>query len=243
MGRVRGFQVNRVGINNMELPLNKIIHADCLDFMKTLPDKCIDLVLTDPPYGMAYQSSWRTDKHDLIAFDDGENTEWVIPFLKESYRVLKDDTHIYIFCNDYLFSKFREWMPICGFTLKRTLVWIKNNHTSGDLEGDYGNKTEWCIFAHKGRRILNGERNTNVLNFSRVSDTDDHPTPKPVDMFAFLIEKSTNENEIVLDMFAGSCTTAVACSQINRKYICIEKEEQYVKVCNMRLDSMTKQLF
>ena len=230
-------------MKELEPYLNKVTQGDCLEILKQLPDKCIDLVLTDPPYGMAYQSSWRTDKHDLIHFDELENDEWVIPFLKEAYRVLKDDTHIYIFCNDYLFAKFREWMPFCGFTLKRTLVWVKNNHTSGDLEGDYGNKTEWVIFAHKGRRLLNGNRDTNVLNFSRVSDTDDHPTPKPVDLCQFLVEKSTQAGEIVLDPFLGSGTTAVACKQINRNFIGIEKEQKYVDIANERLSKMTGNLF
>lgn len=225
------------------MEINKIYNGDCLEVMKTFPDKSVDLILTDPPYGMNYQSSWRTDKHDLIAFDDPEDTTWLIPFLKEAYRVLKDDTHIYIFCNDYLFSKFREWMPFCGFTLKRTLVWVKNNHTSGDLEGDYANKTEWIIFAHKGRRLLNGNRDTNVLNFGRVSDTDDHPTPKPTDLLGFLIEKSTNEGELVLDPFLGSGSTVISAKLLKRNYIGIELSPEYCKIAQERLDKTTNTLF
>lgn len=77
------------------MELNKIHNIDCLEFMKTLPDNCIDLVLTDPPYGMNYQSSRRTDKHEKIELD--QNVDWFGGFIKEAYRILKDDTHIYIY--------------------------------------------------------------------------------------------------------------------------------------------------
>lgn len=80
------------------------------------------------------------------------------------------------------------------------------------------------------------------MNFSRVA-TDLHPTQKPVDMFSYLIEKSTAENSVVLDPFGGSCTTAVACKQLKRNYICIEKEEKYVQICNERLAATTSPMF
>ena len=173
----------------MNLPLNQVIHGDCLEVMKTFPDKSIDLVLTDPPYGMDYQSSRRTDKYDKIAGD--LDLSWFPEFAKEAYRLLKDDAHIYIFCNDYALSDFRRELERAGFQNKRTLVWVKNNHTSGDLEGDYGNKTEFVLYAHKGRRLLNGNRETNVLEFSRVA-TDLHPTQKPTELFEYLISKSSD---------------------------------------------------
>lgn len=211
-----------------------IINGDCLDVMRGFADKSFDLVLTDPPYGMNYQSSWRTDKHELISFDEENNTSWIVPFLKEAYRILKDDTHIYIFTNDYLFGEIRNWLEPCGFTIKRTLVWVKNNHTSGDLEGDYANKTEWVIYAQKGRRLLNGNRDTNVLNFSRVN-TDNHPTEKPVDLCAYLIGKSTKEGDSILDPFMGSGTTLVASKQLNRNATGIEISEKYCEIASQRL--------
>ncbi len=125
----------------------QVILGDCLEVMKSMHDKSVDLVLTDPPYGMDYQSSWRTDKYEKIAGDT--TLEWLKPFLSEAFRVLKDNCHIYFFCNDYAISDFRREMELAGFAPKRTMVWVKNNHTSGDLEGDYGNKTEFCLFAHK----------------------------------------------------------------------------------------------
>lgn len=220
--------------------LNKVIRGDCLEVMKQIPDKSVDLVLTDPPYGMDYQSSRRTDKFEKIENDI--SLEWVRPFLLEVFRILKDDTHIYFFCNDYAISEFRRELVSTGFTPKRTLVWVKNNHTSGDLEGDYGNKTEFILYAQKGRRELNGKRETNVINCARVPDMQ-HPTQKPTQLLQFLLEKSTSKGEIVLDPFLGSGTTAVAAKQLNRNFIGIEISEKYCEIARKRIASVTPQMF
>ena len=222
----------------MEQFINKVICSDCLEVMKDIPDKSIDMILTDPPYGMNYQSSRRTATKQFAKITNDTNIDWFPEFIKECYRILKDNSHIYIFCNDYNISKFRDLQEQAGFKNKRTLVWVKNNHTSGDLLGDYANKTEFINYAQKGRRLLNGGRDTNVLNFSRVSKLE-HPTQKPVDLNEYLIKKSTNENDIILDPFAGSGTTGVACKNLNRNYILIEKEPEYIDIINKRLTQDT----
>lgn len=219
--------------------VDQIIHGDCLERLKELPDNSVDLVCTDPPYGMEYQSSWRTDKFDKIYDDD--NIDWLPAFANEVYRVLKQDTHIYCFCNDYAISDFRRALESAGFTPKRTLVWVKNNHTSGDLEGDYGNKTEFIVFAHKSRRELNGKRDTNVLNCARVSEMV-HPTQKPVELLSYLIKKSSNPGDIVLDPFVGSGTTCVAARQNGRHYLGIEKDLRYAQIAVSRLAAIQQTL-
>ena len=219
----------------MEKFINKIIMGDCLQVMKGIPDKSVDCIITDPPYGMKYQSAWRTATPQFKKIENDNNIDWFPEFIKECYRVLKDNSHIYIFCNDYNISKFRDLQEEAGFKNKRTLVWVKNNHTSGDLLGDYANKTEFINYAQKGRRLLNGGRDTNVLNFNRVSKLE-HPTQKPIDLNEYLIKKSTNESDIILDPFAGSGTTGVACKNTNRNYILIEKEPEYIDIINKRLN-------
>ena len=210
----------------------RVVHGDCVPFMRGQPDGVYDLVVTDPPYGMNYQSSRRTDKHEKIVLDD--SLEWFKDFAKELYRVMKKDTHAYIFCNEYALSHFRDWLEEAGFINKRTLIWVKNNHTSGDLEGDYANKTEFILYAQKGRRILNGGRDTNVLNFNRTN-TDDHPTQKPEDLIGYLIGKSSNENDLVFDPFMGSGTTLMAARKLGRSAIGIDIEEKYCKIAEDRL--------
>lgn len=219
----------------MEEFKNKVIQGDCLEVMKDIPDKSVDCIITDPPYGMKYQSAWRTATPQFKKIENDNNIDWFPEFIKECYRVLKDNSHIYIFCNDYNISKFRDLQEQAGFKNKRTLVWVKNNHTSGDLFGDYANKTEFINYAQKGRRLLNGGRDTNVLNFNRVSKLE-HPTQKPIDLNEYLIKKSTNENDIILDPFAGSGTTGVACKNTKRNYILIEKESEYIDIINQRLN-------
>lgn len=221
------------------MDVDRIMRGDALSVLKTLPPDSIDAIVSDPPYGMKYQSSWRTDKFAKIHDDD--NLAWVPSFLSEAYRVLKPNTHIYLFCNDYAISDFRRELEAVGFTPKRTLVWVKNNHTSGDLLGDYANKTEFIVFAQKGRRLLNGRRDTNVLEFKRIS-TLTHPTQKPVDLCAFLISKSSNQGDLVLDPFLGSGTTAVAAKQLGRHFIGIEREPEYVKIAEQRLAGVQKPL-
>ncbi len=229
-------------MKEIEPYLNKITYGDCLPILKSLPDKCVDLVLTDPPYGMNYQSAWRTATPQYEKIEGDIDLSWFPEFAKEIYRVLADDRHAYIFCNDYAISDFRKELTHVGFSIKRTLVWVKNNHTSGDLEGDYGNKTEFILYAQKGRRELNGGRDTNVLNFNR-SLNNLHPTQKPVELCEFIIEKSSSENEKVLDPFLGSGTTAIAAKLLKRNFIGIEKEQKYVDIANERLSKMTQQLF
>ena len=223
----------------MDKYINKVIQGDCLEVMKGIPDNSVDCIITDPPYGMKYQSARRTATPQFKKIENDNNINWFPEFIKECYRVLKNNSHIYIFCNDYNISKFRDLQEEAGFKNKRTLVWVKNNHTSGDLLGDYANKTEFINYAQKGRKLLNGGRNTNVLEFSRVSKLE-HPTQKPVDLNEFLINKSTNENEIILDPFAGSGTTGVACKNLNRNYILIEKEPEYIDIINKRLENYGK---
>lgn len=217
--------------------VNKIICGDCLEVMKEMPDKSVDLVLTDPPYGMSYQSSWRTEKHDKIENDD--SLDWFPDFIKECYRVLKDNSHCYLFCNDYSITDFRKQAEQAGFNPKRTLVWVKNNHTSGDLYGDYGNKTEFIVFLEKGRKHLNGKRECNVIYCDRDL-TELHPTKKPEKLIGYLALKSSNESDIVFDPFSGSGTTAVACKDLKRNFIGIEKEPKYVEIAKNRLAELDR---
>lgn len=212
----------------------KLIQGDCLEVMRGMDDKSINLILTDPPYGMSYQSARRTATPQFKKIEQDNNIDWFPEFISECYRILRENSHIYIFCNDYAISDFRKLVEQVGFKAKRTLVWVKNNHTSGDLLGDYGNKTEFIIYAQKGRKLLNGKRDTNVLNFSRVSQLS-HPTQKPVDINEFLISKSSQETETILDPFAGSGTTGVAAKNLNRKCVLIEKEPEYCEVIKKRI--------
>ena len=202
--------------------IGKIINADCMDILKQLPDKCIDLVLTDPPYGMNYQSSWRTDKYKKIEGDN--DLKWLPAFLEELKRVSKQNSIWYIFCSWHKVDVFKQEIEKVK-NIKNILIWNKNNFGSGDLLCDFAPKYEMIIFCNYNKK-LNGKRIPNVLNFAKT-DNSLHPTQKPVDLFGCLIDKATQENDLVLDCFSGSGTTAIACHNLKRRFICIEKDPEY----------------
>ena len=221
------------------MELNKIFNCDCLELMKTLPDKCIDLVCCDPPYGMGFNSGYRTIKHDKIINDD--NLEWLPEYLQQCKRILKEDAHSYFFCSthfvDIFVSEIKKYLPY-----KNILIWEKNNTGMGDLFGDYAPKYEFIIFCSNGEKKLNGGRDANIIKGKRTTN-ELHPTQKPVSLISYLIEKSTKEGDIVFDGFLGSGTTAVSAQELYRKYIGCELDKDYFEIAEKRLGFIKQRLF
>lgn len=216
---------------------NKIINADCMDILRQLPDKCVDLVLTDPPYGMMWCSNHRQEKYAKIENDN--NLDWLNPWLEQINRIKKDNAHIYIFCSWHKVDVFKSTVEKF-FPIKNILIWQKNNTGMGDLFNDYAPEYEMILYCNPGNKKLNGGRDSNILRYKRTRN-ELHPTQKPVDLFAYLVQKSTKENDIVLDCFSGSGTTAVACHNLHRRFICIEKDPEYCRASCERLEQAKKQ--
>jgi site-specific DNA-methyltransferase (adenine-specific) len=216
---------------------NRIICADCLDILRALPDKCVDLVLTDPPYGMLFQSNRRQEKYDKIENDN--NLDWLDTWCEQINRIKKDNAHIYIFCSWHHVDIFKQAIEK-HFPVKNILIWQKNNTGMGDLFNDYAPEYEMILYCNPSNKKLNGGRDSNILRYKRTQN-ELHPTQKPVDLFAYLIQKSTNENDLVLDCFSGSGTTAVACHNLKRRFICIEKDPEYAKASQERLEQAQRQ--
>ncbi len=210
--------------------VDKIIQGDCRTILGRLPAESVDLLLTDPPYGMRYRS--RAGGRPIVGDTD---LSWFRLFIQEAYRVLRPDTHAYLFCNEYGLATFRAEMAAAGFKVKRLLVWVKDQHTAGDLGGDYANRTEYLLFGHKGRRRLNGHREANVLFFKRAGRRREHPTEKPEEMLRYLIGKSSEPGELVLDPFAGSGTTCRAAKDLGRRFLGIEIDRRYAEIARQRL--------
>lgn len=217
---------------------SRVYEGDCLNVLRSLDPESIDAVVTDPPYGMAYQSNRRVATRQFSPieqdadFDMAFQTDWMLA----CYRVMKADSHLYAFCSDHHLGRFREAAGTAGFTVKRTLVWVKDAWTSGDLEGDYGHQTEFVLFAQKGRRLLNGARCGNVIEAKRVPPQHlQHPTQKPLGVLRPLIQKSTAPGELVLDPFCGSGSTGVACIEEGRRFVGVELELRYAVIARARL--------
>lgn len=236
---------------------NKVIHGDCLEVMPSIPDKSIDMILCDLPYGTT-QCKWDT----------------VIPFkpLWEQYVRLIRDGGVIVLTAQPPFDKILTCSNLEWF--KYEWVWVKSKIT-GVLNAKKMpvRKHELILVFYSGRCTYNpqglrlkgtktkqgsssknyGKRKTepylqqfegwprDVLEFPSVGKTI-HPTQKPVDMFEYLIKTYTNEGETVLDNCAGSGTTAIACIDTNRNYILIEKEKEYIDIINKRIAEHEQQI-
>lgn len=219
--------------------VNQVNCIDWQDGIKQVLDNCIDLVVTDPPYGMKFQSNHRKVKHKSIQNDD--NLDWLGDWCKELKRVCKPEAHLYVFCSWHNVDVFKQELG-AYFQIKNILIWEKNNTGMGDLEGDYAPKYEMVIFCSNGSKKLNGGRDANILKAKRTGN-ENHPTEKPVNLIRYLIEKSSNKGDLVLDTFAGSFSTAQACKEIGRDFICFEIEPEYCRTAKNLLNGVSVSLF
>ena len=212
--------------------------GDCLELMKDIPDGSVDLVLTDPPYGMAFKSNYRKEKYNEIQND--KSLEWLERYISECYRVLKNNSAIYCFCSWHNVDVFKQAIEK-KFKIKNILIWEKNNTSMGDLKASYAPKYEMIIFAHKGRKLLNGFRYADIIKANRTGNKL-HPTEKPVDLLELFIKNSSDENAVVFDGFMGSGSTGVACMNTNRNFIGIELDECYFNIAKKRIEEAVNDL-
>lgn len=233
-------------------------HGDCLEVLKTIPDKSIDLVVTDPPYeiitqgGGFYGSNGKEyrSKTDIITggnvrqdtMKDIKNIGYGIDLevLQNLCRVMKK-INIYIWCSQKqlvpLIKYFTEEKK-CNWNL---LTWHKTNPIPA-CGNKYLSDTEYCLFfREKGVKVY-GEFKTKFTYYVTPLNTKDkkiykHPTIKPLDIIENLIINSSLENDIVLDCFMGSGTTGVACKNLNRNFIGIELDKNYFEIANVRINN------
>lgn len=226
--------------------INKVMHGDCIEIMREIPDESVDLVLSDPPYGIAFRSNHRT-KSNLkstggIYNDGSDNTEFLSEVVSELNRVLKNNRHFYWFTR---WDRIHLQLPILEkyFKPKNAIIWKKNNWSMGDLQGAYAGQYEVILFAQKGRRILNEvdgrKRHPDIFNYDRVpSSRLRHSHEKPEELIEFLMRKSSDEGEVVLDPFAGSGTTAAVAKRLGRDFITMEMDDGYVEIANERINNI-----
>lgn len=220
-----------------------IINADCLEVLREMDAESVDLVLTDPPYGINFRSNHRTKSTlkstEGILNDGKDNSSFLTEVIKELYRVARNNTHIYWFTR---WDKVAEHFPLLEeyFNVKNALIWKKNNWSMGDLQGAYAGQYEVILFAQKGRRILNEvdgrKRHPDILEYARVpSQRLRHSHEKPEELIEFLIRKSSNPGELILDPFAGSGTTAAVAKRLGREFVTIEADIDFYNIAVERV--------
>ena len=214
----------------------RLLLGDALKRMKKIEDGSVDMILTDPPYGINYQSNRRVVKKKFDKIKNDSNLDWLDIFFENCYRIQKNNTAIYCFCSWHNIDKFKISFEKF-FKLKNILVWVKNNHGSGDLKCSYAPKHEFILYGNKGKSIFREKRYSDIFEFDKISSSKLlHPNEKNVDMLSIYIKNNSDENQIILDPFMGSGTTGVACKNLNRNFIGIEQDETYFKIAKARIN-------
>lgn len=221
----------------------KLIHGDCLEMLKTLADGSVDAIITDPPYGIDYQSSRKIDKttrHAKIANDLEPFTAWV----DEAFRVLKDGSGLLCFTRFDTEEAFRLALREAGFEDKQQIIWDKEIHGMGDLTGDFASQHENIIFATKGGFTFPGTRPKSVFRVQRVTpDKLVHPNEKPIELLQLLAVAITPNFGTILDPFMGSGSMGVAALARGFDFIGIELATNYYDLVVERVKKIQRPLF
>ena len=266
----------------MNIPINQIILGDCLEVMKTMPDKSVDLVVTSPPY-----DNLRTYEGGLVWDFEG--------IAKELYRLIKDGGVVVWVVGDATIrgsetgTSFKQalYFKDTGFHIHDTMIYQKTGCAMPSPNRYLSNFEYMFIFSKgkpktynliedrknrfperwgKGRKVRNKDgtwsyrenyvakeygRRFNIWKYNNggqgygASDefAQKHPATFPEKLASDHIKSWSNEGDVVLDPFGGSCTTCKMAKLLNRNYICIEKEEKYVNICHERLSATTSPMF
>jgi len=243
----------------MTLPVNKIICGDCLKVMKDWPDKCVDLVLTDPPYGLNYNNGDLAHQREKVfggdisqmkarpIVNDGEDDAMRLfeeMLLVVGPKLLKGGCCCCCCCccggggPKPLFAKWTLLMDkYIGF--KQAVVWDKGGLGMGI---HYRRNYEFVLIAQKGSpaKTWNGGNTTpNVWRIPKIiPSAEQHPTEKPVELMAKVIQIHSDPGDLILGPFCGSGTTCVAAKMLGRRYIGIDISPEYCAIAEERLKAV-----
>lgn len=200
-----------------------------------------NLLLTDPPYNVAYEG--KTEDALTIQNDSMDNDSFA-QFLRDIYStadtVMKEGAVFYIWHADSEGLNFRKAAFEVGWKIRQCLIWNKNTLVLG--RQDYHWKHEPCLYGWKdgAAHFWGSDRTqTTVLNFNKPSRNGEHPTMKPVELFEYQIKNSSKPSDVVLDLFGGSGTTAIACEKTGRKARLMELDPKYCDVIVKRWEEFT----
>ena len=242
------------------MEINKVYLGDCIEIMKTLPSESIDLIFADPPFNIGI----KYDVHnDNMPYEEYHN--WSEKWIKETYRLLKDNGAIYIAIGDEFSAEINLILKKMGFYFRNWIIWY---YTFGQNQRKKFNRAHTHIFyftKNKNNFVFNadavrvpsarqsiyndkraypkGKVPDDVWQISRICGTfkeraSKHPCQMPEALLERIIKASSNENDVVLDPFAGTGTTLVVAKKLNRRFIGIEKSPSYYKMVKDRLSNV-----
>lgn len=207
----------------------------------------VDLWITDPPYNVAIQGGNHgdPDRTDGLKIEnDSKSDEEFRAFLDDAFKAaadtMKPGAAFYIFHADIEGYNFRGACRDNKLDVKECLIWNKDSMVMG--RQDYQCKHEPALYGWKpgaSHNWYNDRKQTTVIDYKRPARSAEHPTMKPVGLFAYLIQNSTKPGDLVLDSFGGSGTTLIACEQTGRKCLIMELDPRYCDVIRKRYWKLT----
>jgi len=251
--------------------INKIIQGHALNVLPKLPDNYVDMILTDPPYMISQKglkinrtniqnrSLRRSGKNSkVLDYDFGEwdhfesrekFLEWTEKWVKECFRVLKDAGNFVSFFSKSDISHFEDILNKYGH-VRQTIIWHKTNPVPQIFKVGFMSSVEFMSWAtkQKGAKHTFNYKLGQHHNFIETpicmgKERKRHPTQKPLKAIRWLIEYLSNKNDIILDPFLGSGTTAVACIELDRRFIGIEIKQEYIDMSYKRIARVQQRIF
>lgn len=249
------------------LPLNQILHGDCIEILKSLPENSVDLIFADPPYNLqlrndlyrpnmtkvdAVNDGW--DQFEGFAAYDAFTREW----LSASQCVLKPTGTIWVIGTYHNIYRVGAIMQDLGFWILNDLVWIKRNPMPNFRGVRFTNAHETILWAQrkKGAKYTFNHKSMKALNDDlqmrsdwnlplvtgnkriKLNGTKAHSTQKPEALLYRVLMASSNPGDVVLDPFFGTGTTGAVAKKLGRNWIGIERDKKYIKIAQKRIDAI-----
>lgn len=228
-----------------------LFNGDCLEVLKGIPDRSVDLILTDPPYNISRDSCFLRGKNPakkgdvfLIKHDFGEWDRKPLDLnslFNEFNRVLKRGGTLLIFYDIWKLQDLKAAAENFKFKQPRVCCWVKNNPVPLNSDKNYlSNACEYFVtFVKLGKGVFNSKYDNGLYKYPicHGKERTEHPTQKPLTLISELLLKHSNKNDVILDMFMGSGTTGVACKNLNRKFCGIEIDEKYFNIAKERIEN------
>lgn len=222
----------------------KLLHGDCLEIMSEIPDKSVDLILTDPPYNIARDNNFDTMGRRGIDFGEWDKGFDQFLWLNEIPRVLSKDGSVVIFNDWKNIGEIAKYCESLGLVIKDMLRWKKKNPMPRNRDRRYITDFECAVWLTNKKAKWTFHRLSDTyqrpeFEYGVVSGNEKtgHPTQKPVKLMEDLLLIHSNEEDIILDPFMGSGSTGVACVNTNRKFIGIELESEYFHIAQERINN------
>lgn len=212
------------------------------DVANLMNNKIANLLVTDPPYGVSFKSSdGLTIQNDSIKGNDFYN--FLLTSFQNVVHHMERGSSAYVFHADTEGLNFRKAFIDAGFHLAGCCIWVKNSLVLGRSDYQWQHEPVLYGFLQNGKhRWYSDRKQTTIWNYDKPKRNKNHPTSKPLDLLAYPICNSSQENSIILDTFGGSGSTMMACEQTNRICYMMELDEKYASVILCRYVEDTKDI-